>query len=235
MNLKFKIIKGCYHNQICISILPYLAQNHNQTILRYDLSEAQAGKEICDRRISVLKEGMIDYEIRNCLDIKSPADMKEAIGSNKTSMVYKLSFVKLKIILISINSSFGYNGDSIRFLKNYNIGTGVSKKLNILLTKNWSSEKILQMLNEPVLKILGDSVNSVKPLFYHEKERFTNEIWPCPDCDLCFTNNKDLNSHILNLHFGSQMNSFDKIKSIYSKKITDINENFQGKNFISQN
>ena len=52
---------------------------------------------------------------------------------------------------------------------------------------------------------------------------------PYPDCDLCFTNNRDLNWHILDLHFGSQMSSFDKIKSIYAEKITDINENFQEK------
>lgn len=50
---------GCYHSQMIIGVLSFLAKKHQQTIKRYDFSEAQAGKDICDRKISPIKRAII--------------------------------------------------------------------------------------------------------------------------------------------------------------------------------
>ena len=49
-------------------------------IARYDFSDPQAGKDVCDRRIGTVKSHMRRY-ISEGHDIRSTADMKAAIDS----------------------------------------------------------------------------------------------------------------------------------------------------------
>ena len=46
---------GCYHNAPLILSLPGLAKCSKMQIIRYDFSEAQAGKDVCDRKIAPMK------------------------------------------------------------------------------------------------------------------------------------------------------------------------------------
>ena len=45
---------GCYHNAFLILSLPSIGERTGIRILRYDFSDPQAGKDICDRRIVTL-------------------------------------------------------------------------------------------------------------------------------------------------------------------------------------
>ena len=49
---------GCYHNAFLILSLPSIGERAWIRILRYDFSNPQAGKDICDRRIATLKSHM---------------------------------------------------------------------------------------------------------------------------------------------------------------------------------
>ena len=52
---------GCYHCRLLLKSLPSLGQRVGVRIARYDFSEAQAGKDICDRRAATLKSHIRRY------------------------------------------------------------------------------------------------------------------------------------------------------------------------------
>ena len=72
---------GCYHCAFLLLSLPSLGQRVGVRIARYDFSEAQAGKDICDRRAAALK-GHIRRYINEGNDVKTASDMKAAIDSH---------------------------------------------------------------------------------------------------------------------------------------------------------
>ena len=71
---------GCYHCAYLLLSLPSLGERAGIRIVRYDFSEPQAGKDVCDRRIATVKSHMRRY-INEGHDIKSASDMKAAIDS----------------------------------------------------------------------------------------------------------------------------------------------------------
>ena len=72
---------GCYHRAFLLLSLPSLGQRVGVRIARYDFSEAQAGKDICDRRAAALKSHIRRY-INEGNDVKTASDMKAAIDSH---------------------------------------------------------------------------------------------------------------------------------------------------------
>ncbi|KAK6194929.1 hypothetical protein SNE40_000459 [Patella caerulea] len=52
---------GCYHSASTILAMSGLSERHNIKVARYDFSEAQAGKDICDRKIVSLKSHIQRY------------------------------------------------------------------------------------------------------------------------------------------------------------------------------
>ena len=71
---------GCYHCAYLILSLPSLGERAGIKIVRYDFSDPQAGKDVCDRRIATVKSHMRRY-INEGRDIKTASDMKAAIDS----------------------------------------------------------------------------------------------------------------------------------------------------------
>ena len=62
---------------------------------RYDFSEPQAGKDVCDRRVTSVKSHMRRY-INEGHDIKSAGDMKAAIDSSFGAKGSQAAVVKLE-------------------------------------------------------------------------------------------------------------------------------------------
>ena len=71
---------GCYHCAYLILSLPSLGDRAGMKIARYDFSDPQAGKDVCDRRTTSIKSHMRRY-INEGHDIRSAANMKAAIDS----------------------------------------------------------------------------------------------------------------------------------------------------------
>ena len=71
---------GCYHCAYLLLSLPSIADRTGVKIARYDFSEPQAGKDICDRRIAALKRHMRRF-INEGNDVKTASDMRAAIES----------------------------------------------------------------------------------------------------------------------------------------------------------
>ncbi len=52
---------GCYHNSILIAAINDIALRLNMTVVSYDYSEPQYGKDICDRIICPMKAALKKY------------------------------------------------------------------------------------------------------------------------------------------------------------------------------
>ena len=71
---------GCYHCGPLMLAIPGISRRVGITIRRYDFSDPQSGKDICDRRIATMKSHMRRY-LNEGNDINSASDMKRALDS----------------------------------------------------------------------------------------------------------------------------------------------------------
>ena len=125
---------GCYHCAFLLLSLPSLGQRIGVRIARYDFSEAQAGKDTCDRRAAALKSHITRY-INEGNDVKTASDMKAAIDSHGGvkgcySAVCKVDEVSQNMTKHSLsgiqslkNFMFPESGEIIAW-RAYNVGPG---------------------------------------------------------------------------------------------------------------
>lgn len=71
---------GCYHCGPLMLAVPSISKRVGVTIRRYDFSDPQSGKDICDRRIATMKSHMRRY-LNEGNDINTASDMKRALDS----------------------------------------------------------------------------------------------------------------------------------------------------------
>ena len=71
---------GCYHCAYLLLSLPSIGDRTGVKISRYDFSEPQSGKDICDRRTAVIKSHIRRF-LNEGNDVKTASDMKAAIES----------------------------------------------------------------------------------------------------------------------------------------------------------
>ena len=72
---------GCYHNAFLILSLPSIGERAGIRVLRYDFSDPQAGKDVCDRRIATLKSHMWRF-INEGNDINTAQQMNNNNNNN---------------------------------------------------------------------------------------------------------------------------------------------------------
>ena len=72
---------GCYHNSQLLLALPDISRRTGISIQRYDFSDPQSGKDICNRKISPMK-GHIRRFVSEKNDVVSAEDMKRALESH---------------------------------------------------------------------------------------------------------------------------------------------------------
>jgi len=124
---------GCYYCSYLILSLPDLGKRTGITISRYDFSDPQAGKDVCDRRIATVKSHMRRF-INEGNDIKSASDMKAAIDSyggvkGCHSGVAKIqescqTMTKHSMVGIQSLNNFSFESTGLRVWKAYGVGPG---------------------------------------------------------------------------------------------------------------
>ena len=72
---------GCYHNAPLLSALVSISKRLGLNICRYDFSDVQSGKDICDRKISPMKSHMKLW-VNEKHNITNAEEMKEALDSH---------------------------------------------------------------------------------------------------------------------------------------------------------
>ena len=112
--------------------LPFIGQPTGMTILRYDFSEPQSGKDICDRKTAPMKA-----HIRRCVNEKhnviTAKDMKTALESHGGVKGVRAVVVQVdinkeitanKIPSISLLNNFSFEGNRIRAWRAFSVGPG---------------------------------------------------------------------------------------------------------------
>ncbi|KAK3745252.1 hypothetical protein QZH41_010884, partial [Actinostola sp. cb2023] len=124
---------GCYHCGFLALSLPSLGQRTGVTMRRYDFSDPQAGKDVCDRRIAVLKSHIRRY-VNEGYNVHTAADMKTAMdsyGGVKGCYVAVVAtnekcqtMTKHSLTGIQTFNNLLFESSGLRVWKAYNIGPG---------------------------------------------------------------------------------------------------------------
>ena len=124
---------GCYNDTELLLSLQALVARHGMVFLRYDFSDPQSGKDVCDRRIASMKTHIRRW-VNEGHDVTTAEEMKVALESHggvrgcrfavveidKTKMNAEVS----KIPGISFLNNFHFYDDGVRSWKAYQIGKG---------------------------------------------------------------------------------------------------------------
>ena len=216
---------GCYHNAYLILSLPSLGERVGIRIFRYDFSDPQAGKDVCDRRIATLKSHMRRF-INEGNDINTANDMKVAIesyggvkGCYATVAEIQDSFqsmTKHSMTGIQALNNFLFESAGLRAWKAYNVGT--SRSFSLAQPQKYGTPqgptgiKEFQQFSEPLqdvgkfragatqAKVVGPSVpTEVQLIQSDEAESATRSVasYSCPEqgCVKVYKEFKGLEKH----------------------------------------
>jgi hypothetical protein len=123
---------GCYHNGMLLLSLKSLGERTGIHVKRYDYSDPQSGKDVCDRKIAPLK-GHIQRWVNENHNVLTATDMKEALESHDGVRGCRYIVVEVDVSKaadmvkwkgISSLFSFEFESTGIKAWKGYGIGKG---------------------------------------------------------------------------------------------------------------
>ena len=139
---------GCYHCALLLLSIQGISQRTGIVTRRYDFSESNSGKDICDRHISPMKSH-IRQHVNSGHDVENAADMKEALDSYSGVRGCRASVVKVNTNAqemrnhnwtgVQTFANFQFSEEGIKMWKAYNIGQGKFVKYDKLM-KSCSSQ-----------------------------------------------------------------------------------------------
>ena len=112
--------------------LPFIGQPTGMTILRYDFSEPQSGKDICDRKTAPMKAHIRRW-VNEKHNVITAEDMKTALESHGGVKGVRAAVVQVdinkeitanKIPGISLLNNFSFEGNGIRAWRAFSVGPG---------------------------------------------------------------------------------------------------------------
>ena len=147
---------GCYHNSQLIVAARDVGERVGVSLQRYDFSEPQSGKDVCDRILCPLK-GAIRRFCNEGHDVLTASDMHMALNERPvrgcTASVCLLNEIKKdldikKIQQFSAMHDFSYQHDGLRVWKAFQIGPGKLIPWDEIYIKHQQSMRILASLRE---------------------------------------------------------------------------------------
>ena len=189
---------GCYHNGPLLLSLRDVGQRTGVRPVRYDFSEPQAGKDICDRKTAPMK-APIKRWVNERHDVLTAEDMKEALESHGGIKGCRAAVVEVdttrernkisKIPGISVLNNFQYEECGIRVWKAYNIGPGrfIPYSDLTVASQGGTGLRVLQPFGAATQKgSVGENI------------RHKSEIYSCQEtgCVLTFKTRADAESHM---------------------------------------
>ena len=206
---------GCYHNNMLMASLKDVGKRVGIDVARYDFSEPQFGKDICDRILCPLKHAIRKY-CDEGHDILRAEDMREALlnrpVSGTTASVNSIDEKAMSIQVRNIDRfsslhNFQFENNGVRTWKAYGIGEGrfVSYKDTVLQPQQATGLKTLQEFFPFLTRTLKSEKES-------EKEA---QVFECtvPGCGMVFSLYENLNIH---LQTGKHDNIVEK-ETLYDK------------------
>ena len=244
--------------------IPGISKRSGIEIKRYDFSDAQSGKDICDRRIACMKSHMRRF-LNEGNDINSASDMKKAIdsyGGVKGCRAAVLSvdtskqnIFKHKWTGITSFNNFKFRKTGIRVWKAYNIGKGKLIKNRQLqeMAEKQGETKIITL--EPFTHPEDDSgllkKSTSKPEQSSKEDTATEpqddmshssmstKGFYCPEtcCVKVFLSDDALQKHIdtgKHLYRLQKESAYDTVKQKWAMKCTTVGFNKESKDPASQ-
>lgn len=193
---------GCYHNSQLIASLQQLGERHSIKIVRYDHSEPQFGKDICDRILCPMKAAIRRF-CNEGHDITSAEDMYGAlkerpVGGTTTAVCaiqeQNLSLQIRKIPNYSSYHSFEFTATGLRVWKAYNVGPGKLIKWNTIVSV--SQGATLMKVDVPFFPVKPREIKQRNKAADHEEEDVGKYECPDPQCKEEFENRGDLDLHL---------------------------------------
>jgi len=213
---------GCYHSQDVVCLLTLFANKYKIKLNSYHFSEPQLGKDICDRKISVLKKVILQF-INDGNDVNNIKDMFKALTTSrilKDTVVFACKMnssldLKNKISFQGISKyhSFEYLDETIKFFRYYSIGKGVEINIKNLINIDYQTVKTL--VNNASLEITQDSSSDFITHALTLKGKISKEFFLCEECEQNFLSQRDLDFHE-SLH-KRKINQIDQIQIQYAK------------------
>ena len=212
---------GCYHCAPLMLTIPGISKRARIQIRRYDFSDPQSGKDVCDRRIATMKSHMRRY-LNEGNDITSASDMKKALDSYGGVKACRTSVVSIDARKQEIKqhrwpgvqslNNFEFQRLGIRVWKAYGIGKGK-------LIRSQDFKKMARVQNETGLivheqfsnpEVNAGALRKVKEKLHPRKEtgkesgsanvdnQHLKRGFACPEigCVKLFVSSKSLENHL---------------------------------------
>ena len=135
---------GCYHNTELILSLKAMGDRHGVVFSRYDFSDPQSGKDVCDRKIASMKTH-IRHWVNEVHDVTTAGEMKITLESHGGVRGCRFTLVEInkenlnaevsKIPGISFLNNFQLNENGVRAWKAYQVGKGKYYPYSSVITK----------------------------------------------------------------------------------------------------
>ena len=217
---------GCYHNGPLILSLPYVGERTGVKPVRYDFSDPQAGKDICDRKTAPMKAHIRRW-VNEKHDVITAEDMKQARESHGGLKGCRAAVVEVdttketgsdnKIPGISLLNNFSFEESGIRTWRAYNIGPGRLLAYGFEKQGN-NGLKVIQPFS-PRTKERGTVLESARP---------RSEIFSCSEsgCFLTFKTEAEADAHVDSGQHVRELESeslYDSIKKKWAEKVTGVN------------
>ena len=189
---------GCYHSGPLLLSLPSIGQRSRINVLRYDYSEPQSGKDICDRKTAPMKAHIRRW-VNEKHDVITAEDMKTALESHGGLKGVRAAVVELnsgreiaanKIPGISTLNNFSFEEDGVRVWRAFNIGPGKFLSYNELELAQQAETGLT------VLKDFGPRSNTLGAVSQEIIPR--GEIFSCNEstCVLTFKTREEAEAHM---------------------------------------
>ena len=219
---------GCYHNGPLLLCLHEVAKNAGVNLIRYDFSEPQAGKDICDRKTAPMKAHIRRF-VNEDNDVTTGEELKKALESHGGLRGCRVAVVEIdpskdlheanKIPDISLLYDFKFEDSGIRVWKAYNIGEGkLLKYKNLQIQPQDIASLVVKQPFGPRQKecgVIGERVAS------------QSEIFSCSEstCVLTFKSEREAQAHMDSGKHVKELESvslYDTIRLRWAERVTGI-------------
>jgi len=230
---------GCYHNATLILTLKSIGERTGIRVQRYDFSDPQSGKDICDRKIAPMK-GHIQRWVNENHNVLTAADMKQALESHGGVRGCRIVLAEVKVSKaattekwkgISSLFSFEFLQSGIRAWKAYGIGEGMMHLYdNIPQSKQGPTDLRI------ILPISSMDVSTKTGLLRckpRKKKEINQEIFMCEEegCVATFDTLEDYEAHLdtgRHIRVMERETVYDFARKKWAEKVTGVQSTHVG-------
>ena len=220
---------GCYHSGPLILSLPYIGTRSGVIPLRYDFSDPQTRKDICDRKTAPMKVHIKRW-VSEKHDMTTAENMKEVLESHGGLKGCRVAVVQVdttksvgvenKIPGISLLNNFLFEERGRRAWKAYKVGPGcfIPYDKVIIERQGDTGLKVIQPFGART-KERGTIAENTRPL---------TEIFPCTEtgCVLSFKTLEEVEQHMDTGKHVRELESeslYDSIRKKWAERLTGVN------------